>query len=306
MVWIMRKKAVLRGMLYLAFFCLCFGGGHWTAQRRAMETIAMQKEEKKGFLTIVIDDFGYCGEGTNEILTLPMPFTAAIMPFLECSASDYQKAVAAGKETMIHMPMESKAGHRAWVGEKGIFCTMSDEEIQARVREALEIFPTAVALNNHMGSAIMEDKRCLGAVLDVVKERDMVFLDSMTTPNSVAVEVSQAREVQLLRRNVFLDSTNDIEVVKQRLRQAGEVALQEGFAIAIGHVGPEGGNITAQAIRDVAPELVEKGVTFLTVAEMRQKMEIPITKDEEPISKDKEPISKEEISEWEVPFSMQE
>ena len=124
-----------------------------------------------------------------------------------------------------------------------------------------------------MGSAIMEDKRCLGAVMDVVKEKNLVFIDSMTTPNSVAEEICKERGVPILKRNVFLDSTDDVEVVKKKLRQAGEVALQDGTALAIGHVGPEGGNITAQAIRDVAPELTQKGVEFISVTQMREIME---------------------------------
>lgn len=272
MIWIIRRKAVMRGVLYLAFFCACFGGGRFVAERKAMEAGAMEGE-KKGYLAIVIDDFGYFGEGTEEMLALPIPLTVAIMPFCDCTAEDYERAVAAGKDMMLHMPMEAMIGKRSWVGDKGIFRSMSDEEIHERVREAMEIVPEAVALNNHMGSAIMEDKRCLGAVMDVVKEKNLVFIDSMTTPNSVAEEICKERGVPILKRNVFLDSTDDVEVVKKKLRQAGEVALQDGTALAIGHVGPEGGNITAQAIRDVAPELTQKGVEFISVTQMREIME---------------------------------
>ena len=72
----------------------------------------------------------------------------------------------------------------------------------------------------------------------------------------------------LLERDVFLDSTDSVEVVKEHLRKAGEVALEKGSAIAIGHVGPEGGKITAQAIKEVAPELERAGITFVTVSEL--------------------------------------
>ena len=48
-------------------------------------------------------------------------------------------------------------------------------------RQALDIVDTAVGLNNHMGSAIMEDEKKLDAVMQVLSERNMVFIDSLTT-----------------------------------------------------------------------------------------------------------------------------
>ena len=96
-------------------------------------------------------------EGTKEMLALPIPFTAAVMPFSKCSEADGAAVRAAGKEIFIHMPMESLTGKKEWVGDKGIFRSMRDEEIQSRVEEAFTIFPDAKGLNNHMGSAIMED-----------------------------------------------------------------------------------------------------------------------------------------------------
>lgn len=224
--------------------------------------------EVSGYLAIVIDDFGYCGEGTEDMLALPVPVTAAVMPFSECSAQDAKLAAESGKEAIIHMPMESLTGKKSWVGDKGIFRDMTDDEIRNCVQEAFEVAPNAVGLNNHMGSAIMEDKRALSAVMDVVAEKGLFFLDSMTTPNSVAEEVCREKNVTMLKRNVFLDSTDDVNVVKKQLRLAGEIAKKQGTAIAIGHVGPEGGNITVKAIRELTPELKQQGIEIIPITEL--------------------------------------
>lgn len=88
------------------------------------------KDEKNCCLAIIIDDFGYDGEGTEEILALDIPITVAIMPFSECTSEDAKKAAEAGKEVIVHMPMEAKSGKKSWVGEKGIFSDMSEEEIR--------------------------------------------------------------------------------------------------------------------------------------------------------------------------------
>lgn len=259
------KKKLKKGICYLALFGLCFLGGRGAAM---LQETVLTSGERQGQLAILIDDFGYCGEGTAEMLALEIPFTAAVMPFSDCTETDAAAVRQAGKEIFIHMPMESLTGKREWVGEKGIFRSMTDEEIRERMREAFSILPDAVGLNNHMGSAIMEDERSLSAVMDIIKEENALFVDSMTTAKSVGRTVAAKKDVPFLGRDVFLDSTDDVEVVKKNLRQAAEVALEKGYALAIGHVGPEGGKITAQAIKELTPELKQAGVTFVTVSEL--------------------------------------
>ena len=252
------------GLKYLVLFGLCFIAGRLVASERAERVSG----EKRGELAILIDDFGYCGEGTEEMLALPIPFTAAVMPFSSCTAADAEAVRQAGKEIFIHMPMESLTGKREWVGEKGVFRDMTEEEIRDRVEEAFCILPDAAGMNNHMGSAIMEDERSLSAVMDVLQEKDMLFVDSMTTAKSLGRKTAGEKGVSFLARDVFLDSTDAMEVVKANLRQAAEVALEKGYALAIGHVGPEGGKITAEAIRTLIPELEAAGITFVTVSDL--------------------------------------
>ncbi len=256
-----------KGVSYLMLFSLCFLSGRTAAAMQAGKAVTVSGE-KRGELAILIDDFGYCGEGTEEMLALPIPFTAAIMPFSACAESDAAAVRQAGKEIFIHMPMESLTGKKEWVGKKGVFRTMTDEEIRLRVEEAFSILPDAAGMNNHMGSAIMEDRRSLSVVMDLLKERDMLFVDSMTTAKSLGRTLAEEKGVPFLGRDVFLDSTDSLEQVKSNLRKAAEVALEKGEALAIGHVGPEGGKVTAQAIKELIPELEQAGITFVTVSEL--------------------------------------
>ena len=221
-----------------------------------------------GYLCIVIDDFGYDGNGTAEMLALDIPLTAAIMPFSAHSAEDAQRVAAAGTEAIIHMPMESLTGKPEWVGEKGVFVGMTAEEIAQRVAEALEVVPEAVGMNNHMGSAVMEDEAALSAVIQAAAEHGLIFLDSLTTPRSQAEKLCAQAGVPLLCRSVFLDSTSDIAMVRQQLETAARMAREKGSALAIGHVGPEGGSITAQAIAELAPRFQEEGLVFVTVSQL--------------------------------------
>lgn len=256
------KQKGKHGICYLLLFACCFLGGRTAAARQSIAASGQQG----GKLAILIDDFGYCGDGTAEMLALPIPFTAAILPFSKCTETDAAAVRQAGKEIFIHMPMESLTGKAEWVGEKGVFRTMSAEEIAARVAEAFAALPDAAGLNNHMGSAVMEDAESLRAVLGVLRERGLPFVDSMTTADSLGEALAAELGVAFLGRDVFLDSTDSVEQVKANLRKAAEIALAEGSALAIGHVGPEGGRVTAEAIRALLPELEAAGVTFVPVS----------------------------------------
>ena len=268
MFWIKEEKQTIRKcVLYLcAFLCLlCM-----TKKFQPEAAMVVAEGSQKCYVAIVIDDFGYDGEGTDDMIALEIPFTAAVMPFSNKSVENVEKLQAAGKEMIVHMPMESLTGKKEWVGDTGVFTSMSDEEITQCVKEAFSIVKGATGLNNHMGSAIMENERCFSAVMNVVAENELVFVDSMTTENSVGDSVCHKKGISILKRDVFLDSTDDVNVVKNQLIKTAKIAQQKGYALGIGHVGTEGGNITVQANKELAPLLEKQGIEFVTVSQLKE------------------------------------
>lgn len=260
-------KLVRSGLFYVVLFALCGFGGRFAAQLHE-PAVAVANTGNMAKLAIVIDDFGYNGEGTEEMLALDIPLTVALMPFSEHSAENGEMAIAVGKEVIIHMPMQSKTGDPAWVGDTGIFCNLTDGEIAQVVAEAFAIAPYAVGMNNHMGSAVMEDSRSLGVLMSEIAQHDIFFLDSVTTGESLGAELAEKNNVPFLSRDVFLDSTDSKDEVKANLRRAAEIALANGSAVAIGHVGPEGGMVTVEAIAELQGELEGLGISFVFASEL--------------------------------------
>lgn len=68
----------------------------------------------------------------------------------------------------------------------------------------------------------------------------MYFLDSLTTAKSVGEDVAKEVGVPYIKRDVFLDSTQDIKTVEKNILRAAEISKQKGTAVAIGHVGCRG------------------------------------------------------------------
>ncbi len=69
-------------------------------------------------VAIVIDDFGNNMKGTNQMLSLPIPLTVAVMPFLPSTKEDAIAAHKKGHEVIIHMPMEPIKGKKNGLGRK--------------------------------------------------------------------------------------------------------------------------------------------------------------------------------------------
>ena len=260
-----RKWKEITGYSFVFVFCfaLSFSGIY-----KEESTLVNGSNVASPKLAIVIDDLGYGAEGTREMLELPIDFTVAIMPFSEHAKQEGEDAQTIGKEVIVHMPMESLTGKKSWVGDTGIFLHMNPQEIVSTTQEAFDILPMAIGLNNHMGSAIMESETSLKPVLEELKSRGLFFLDSVTTPNSVGEKISDELEIPFLKREVFLDSTKDVNKIKENLLQAAKIAKENGSAIAIGHVGIEGGFATVKAIQEMMAPIQEMGVEFVFISEL--------------------------------------
>lgn len=232
--------------------------------------VGIGSPQPNGYVALVIDDFGNHNEGVEEVLNLGIPLTVAVMPFRPCSRLDAEAAHKAGLEVILHIPMEPEKGRLDWLGPKGITCNLSDQEIKSRIKEGLREIKWAAGMNNHMGSKATQDKRVMKAVLEIAKEEKLYFLDSKTTSKSVVAEVSQSLGIDCFERDVFLDLIKSQAEVEAQLRRLADIALKKGYAVGIGHVGPEGGSVTARAIRSMKPILQAKGVCFVYLSELRK------------------------------------
>ncbi len=274
--FIILKKSQIINLLKLIFICflilslglLFFVNKSQFVSEKAYSADTSIKPDKTGKLAIVIDDFGSDRNGVKEMMSINRHLTFAVMPFLNYSQTDAKEAFEKGFEVIVHLPMEPVKGKISWLGPKPILSTSSDSDVYLITSEAFSDIPNANGANIHMGSKISTDERIMSDVLDIIKEKGVYFLDSKTSAKSVARQVAAEKGVPFYERNIFLDGQTTKEHVKEQLRKAGEIALKEGKSIAIGHVGIEGGKITAQAIQEMLAEFDRKNVQLVFVSEL--------------------------------------
>lgn len=224
--------------------------------------------EPAGRIVLIIDDFGNRGDGTEAMLNLGIPLTVAVMPFQPFSEMEAEMALRSNLEVIMHLPMEPEQGNPEWLGPDGITTDLPDTEIRDRIMRGLARVPGVTGISNHMGSKATADRRVMVTVLSIASEKGLFFVDSRTTPHSVVEELAQAMGVPVLVRDVFLDGQKDQHHIESQLAKLGDTALEKGHAVGIGHVGIEGGTVTARAIQAMIPVLKDRGLQFVSAGDL--------------------------------------
>ncbi|MDO9548078.1 MAG: divergent polysaccharide deacetylase family protein [Candidatus Marinimicrobia bacterium] len=193
---------------------------------------------QKPKLAIVIDDFGYSNsEVIKRYFQVSEKLTLSVIPghrYSRWAASEGKKF---NKEIIVHMPMEPERQEYS-LGEDQYMIrqTMRSFEVEQRISAAMVELPEAVGMNNHMGSLATADTDVMKMVIKSLKEKGLFFVDSFTSPRSVAYEVAKLQGLPSACRSVFLDNNKDKSEIQAQFEKAIEVAKRRGSAIAIGHV----------------------------------------------------------------------
>ncbi|MFS1519146.1 divergent polysaccharide deacetylase family protein [Bacillus sp. SCS-151] len=224
-------------------------------------------EAEKIKSAIIIDDFGGGDGGVMEFLKGDIPITVAVMPFADNSIEHAMLAHQQGFEIMVHLPMQPKKGKKSWLGPKPITIDLPPSEVKKRVTEAIESVPYAKGLNNHMGSLVVENEDIVRAIVEVVKQKNMYIVDSVTSPNSKFPEIAEELGVPLLERDIFLDDISSVSHVTNQMLKLAEVAEEYGVGIAIGHVG-ETGKVCYTGISQSMKQFKERNIQIVPVSDL--------------------------------------
>ena len=224
-------------------------------EERSADTLAPQPA-----LAIVIDDVGLDRAAFDAALAIDAPLTFAILPYAPAAPEFAREAAAAGREVFLHMPMEPRG--LADPGPRALTKALSPADVSNRTAWALRRVPGAVGVNNHMGSRLTADREAVGTALAPLQGRGLVFLDSMTSPDSVAADAASALGMPALRRDVFLDNDRSPDAVSAALDAAFEQARKQGRAVAIGHPRPE----TLAVLAEAEARAEAAGVRLTTVS----------------------------------------
>ena len=183
-------------------------------------------------LVIIIDDVVSKSQ-KDKILNIGYPIT---MAFLPPNSGHKESAIIAQNLPfhMIHFPMQASKNFKN-IEVNTLNISDSYETIEARVKKLRDLYPNTTYTNNHTGSVFTENYEAMDKLFRALKKYNFIFVDSRTTPNSVAKELSIKYQMPYIVRDTFLDNDRSFTAIQNQLKDAIRVAKKQGFAIAIGH-----------------------------------------------------------------------
>ena len=221
---------------------------------------------EKGCLIFVFDDAGHNLEQLQLFLDLPFPCTIAVLPRLAKSAEAAKRIRSAGKEVILHQPMQS-INLELNPGSGSVQPGMTAEEIRNIISANIEEIAPIAGMNNHEGSLITSDEIAMRTVLELCCEKGLYFLDSRTTSKSAVPAAAKFLNMRIWERAVFLDNEKTRSSLQHQIAAGLEIASIQGSAIMIGHVfTPE----LAILLKEMYPALIEEGYTFSTISKMNK------------------------------------
>ncbi len=210
---------------------------------------------------IIIDDLGNDLRTARVLVGIEPPLTFAIMPFRPFSKEVAELAKLFGREVLLHLPMEAESGEEFGAREV-LRVEYSRKDILRELDDSLAAVPYAVGANNHMGSRFTNDRERMRWVLEHLREKGLFFVDSATTPHSVACEVAATIPIACSTRTIFLDDTDDEQGIRDQLDALLKTAHTHDDTIAIGHPRPA----TLAALQSAVPGFAAAGVDIVPVS----------------------------------------
>lgn len=219
---------------------------------------------------IIIDDLGQDLEEARKLLALPYPLTFSVLPRLPDSVATAEAAHRAGREVMIHLPMEPLENASVHPGAGEIRVGMTSAEVARMVQQDLASVPYARGANNHMGSRATTHAALMTTVMQALAEERLYFVDSRTTRASVALDAARRRGLPTFFRSVFLDDTTTVAYTLRQLREFRRVIEAQGAALAIGHPYPT----TVAALARSLPQLARNDIQLVPASQLLHLPEI--------------------------------
>ena len=214
---------------------------------------------KPSRVAIIIDDIGY-RKSDVQALYLPGSISYAILPHTPYGLSLALQAKAKSNDVILHIPMEAQNGKR--LGPGALTSKMDETSIRQQLSQAFAEVPFALGINNHMGSKLTELYNPMAWTMQFLKERELIFIDSMTSSASQAEKVAKSFGVPSLHRHIFLDNQLEHSYISAQFNKLILATKNNQTVVAIAHPHPE----SIRSLRKLLPLLAENNIELVPIS----------------------------------------
>ncbi len=218
----------------------------------------------KARIALIIDDLGLHEGRARQIADLPAVLTLSWLPYAEHIRDQTQYSFERGHQIFAHVPMQP--GGDEDPGPNALMTWHGKTEIKSLLDVQLSQFTGLTGINNHMGSKFTENAMSMSWLMAEIKARDLLFVDSLTSPKSKGASVAKSWGLPFLKRDFFIDhdAKGNAALVERRLAELEALALERGEVIAIGHPYVE----TLAGLEAWIPAARARGIEFITMSRL--------------------------------------
>lgn len=214
-------------------------------------------------VAVVVTGLGLSAAETRRTISeLPGAFSLSFSPYARDLEQQMARARRAGHETLVDLPMEPLDFPRDDPGPSTLLTSLSLVDNLNRLEWVLGRAPGYVGVTTWMGSQFTTVEDALMPVLEGLKQRGLLLVDSRATSRSIATELASSIQLPRAFNNTFIDATPSIDSIDRALAGLEAIARQQRYAVGIARPLP----VTLDRLARWAGTLEGKGIALAPVS----------------------------------------
>lgn len=218
-------------------------------------------------IAVLIGDLGFSVSATNAAIDrLPDGVTLAFAPYADDLQNWIGKARLNGHEVMLQLPMEPLDYPTNDPGPRALLTSLAAADNIKRLEWMLGRFTGYVGVTNYMGSKFTTSASDMRPVLEALRSRGLLFVDSRSSQRSVASGLAKDLRMPFAVNSRFIDNEASRISIDARLEELERIARESGSALGIGYPYP----VTIERVANWAAALEKKGLVLAPVSAVVQ------------------------------------
>lgn len=234
------------------------GAQAWRAYAKPFDT-----DDRRPRIALIVIGLGVSEQATRTAIgTLPKTVTLGFMPAATGVSQWLAEARKSGHESVLMLPLEPLDYPNDDPGPGVLLTNKKDEENIGALRSSLAAGSGYVGVATYMGSKFTASSERMRPVLEELKKRGLLFVDSFTTRATTGPAIAGTLQVPHGVSDRQIDELLTPEAIDTSLAALVEAAKKQGTAIAVANPYP----VTFERIAVWAQGLEDKGVVLAPVS----------------------------------------
>ncbi len=220
-------------------------------------------DDSRPRVAVVVVGLGLSREETDRAISgLPGAISVSFSPYSRDLENQMARARRAGHEALVDLPMEPLDFPRDDPGPSTLLTSLSLVDNLNRLEWVLGRAPGYVGVVTWMGSQFTTVEDALMPVLDELRQRGLLFVDSRGSSRSIATELASSIQLPRAFNNAFVDASPSADAIDRALAGLESIARQQRYAVGIARPLP----VTLDRIARWAGTLEGKGIALAPVS----------------------------------------